>query len=43
MEIFVYLPSSLSPRARATGLTSERSTEPSLSPAYDGAAGRKSA
>ena len=43
IDTFVYLPSALSPSVSATGFTSDKSTEPSLSPAYDGAAGRKSA
>ena len=43
IEILVYLPSDLSPNVSGVGLTSDKSTAPSLSPAYDGAAGRKSA
>ena len=43
IEIFVYLPSALVPNVSGAGLTSVRSTAPSFSPAYDGAAGRKSA
>ena len=36
IDTFVYLPSALSPSVSATGFTSDKSTEPSLSPAYDG-------